>query len=93
MLLDMLMGLPILLPVYANLLTDPQGQNPPDLHTLRLAGWMVSGKRSKQREFQSRLQLLLKRPRDLTHALYTHQSGKFFVCGVLNTMLIPFTHL
>jgi hypothetical protein len=51
MLLDMLVECLVQLPELPRLLLDPQGQPHPDLTTLRLHAWRVSGESSRQLAF------------------------------------------
>ncbi len=70
--LSLLIDLPVLLPVRADIISSPQGLPHPWLSTLRLAAWHVSGKHFKQKEFQQLLRapsaLVKGRTRDLYDA-------------------------
>ena len=93
LLIQLSIELPILLPQSKQLLTGPEGVPHPDLATLRLAAWRVSGKTSKQQEFRSKLQTHVRLLCDLPQNRFIMLNGKRFVVGVLNGISIPLTRL
>ena len=84
---------PILLPTRRNLLQGPRGERHPDLGSLRLAAWRVSGETSKQREFQSKLQVPAWLLCDLPQKGFIRRNGAVLYAGANAGTRIPFTHL
>ena len=56
LLLEMLVDHPVRLPQFPGLVVDPLGETHPDLQTLSLTAWRVSGVHSRQLAFQQTLQ-------------------------------------
>ena len=55
MVLSLLVDLPLLIPVRPDVISSPQGLPHPGLNTLHLAAWHLSGKHTKEKEFQQQL--------------------------------------
>jgi hypothetical protein len=91
--LDLLVDLPILLPLQPDLLVNPAGESYPSLSTLHLAVWRLSGKRYKQEEFLRKLPQLLANPSEIALKHYTTRSGNVLFAGARNAISIPFTAL
>ena len=89
LLLGSLIEVPVLLPQSINLLRDPFGQ-PHPLHSLRLAGWKVSGEGSLQRAFRAKLQTSLQQAGVKEPTRHTSQRGPSGAAGVCNGIWIPF---
>ncbi len=69
------------------------GGDYPDLHTLRLATWRLSGDLSVGVEFRRMLQTRSAPPTDRLREICNMPSGSAFVAGAMDGVKIPFTRL
>ena len=92
-LLHLMVEAPVMLPQTDQLLSDPDGLPYPDLGTLRLAAWRLSGVRSRQQAFRRQLRQPWRLPCALPQGTSTIRSGGSFVAGVLYGVSIPFSPL
>jgi len=92
-LLQLVVDIPILLPIIPGLLTGPQGQEHPLVSnkTLLLASWRESGEIFLQKAYQDKLQPLSSLPGELQLRISTSHAGQNGWAGVINNKLIPFT--
>ncbi len=86
--LQLLIDLPVMLPERDGLLTGIDRVDYPDLHTLRLATWRLSGDLSIGVEFQHRLQTQSAPPIDRLHEICVTPSGSPFVAGAVDGVKI-----
>jgi hypothetical protein len=93
LILEMLVELPIRLPQTPSLLTGPDGDVYPDLSSLRLAAWRLSGKLYRQKEFLHRLQKLWHLPLDVRLGSFINENGTFLLAGAREGVSIPFIAL
>jgi len=94
-LLQLVVATSILLQTTTGLLRGPHGQEHPLVKnkTLLLAGWRESGKTSKQKSCQDKLQALSSLPRELQLRISTRPAGQSGWAGVINNKLIPFSQI
>ena len=90
-LMEMAVAIPILLPSYENLLSNPKREIHPLLEnrSLRLLAWKVSGKNYLQREFQKGLPISSPAQEEMEQDLITNRPGESSIIGVLGNRLIP----
>ncbi len=81
--------LPVLLPERDGLLTGVDGVDYPDLHTLRLAAWRLSGDLSVGVEFRHMLQTRSALPTDRLREICLTPSGSGFVAGAVDGVRSP----
>ncbi len=93
MVLQLLVGLPVLLPKVDGLIMGPDGVSHPNLHELHLAAWRLSGDLSIDEAFRERLLQPYAQLIDYQCTILTMPSGGPFLAGVLEGVRIPFTHL
>jgi hypothetical protein len=92
LLLQMLTREPILLPKQQNILLDPAGNKHPLVthSNLRLAAWLVSGNRLKQKEFHNKLPFSLNMQEQEEQYHLMSRPGENLIAGVANGKLIRF---
>jgi hypothetical protein len=97
LLLQMACEVPLRLPLKLDLLSQTLPQMGtlfhPDLKSLRLAAWKLTGVSSRVQVFRSRLSSQPWQPPDGLLASSTTPDGTRSVAGVVNGVLIPFGHL
>lgn len=93
LLLEMVVDLPILLPLSPMLLQGPEGDPHPSLQSLHLAAWRLSGKLYRQKEFQQLLQIPSPVSSVPAPKIYTLENGESLFAGARNKISIPFTVL
>jgi hypothetical protein len=92
-LLELVLDVPIKLPVLPDLLSQNNGQSlHPILQSLNLAVWKVSRTLSLQEGFQRRLQSFWIKLNENPPKSYIEQDYKFTKIGVLNGISIPLKH-
>ena len=93
--LEMTIHNPILLPQMLQLLSNPQGETHPLLNnnTLRLAAWLISGKKCSTQAFQNQLPSLSSMPELQAQEAITTQPGSTSLAGVTKNKLIHFNAL
>ncbi len=91
--LQLLCDLPVMLPERDGLLSGVDGADYPDLHTLRLAAWRLSGDLSVGAEFRRMLQTLSAPPTGRLREICITPSGSVFVAGAVDGVRIPFIRL
>ena len=91
-LLEMSINRPLLLPSRKDLLRNPKGESHPLIKngSMRLAAWLVSGRKCQQRRFQTRLPRLSGNLERRELELITTRPGESSVAGVVLDRLIPF---
>jgi len=97
LLLQMACEVPLLLPLKLGLLSQILPQKGtlfhPDLKSLRLAAWKLSGVSSRVQAFRNQLSVRPWQPRASLLGSSTTTDGTHSVAGVVDGMLIPFGHL
>ena len=93
LLLDLMVDLPILLPLRDYLLKGLDGLPHPSLKSLHLAAWRLSGNSCRRREFLKGLPKRLASPFGPAPRLYTSRNGDILYAGVLTGISIPFIAL
>ena len=90
-LMEMAVAIPVLLPSYENLLSNPKKEIHPLLgnHSLRLLAWKVSGKSYLQKEFRKELPISSPMQEELEQDLITNRPGESSIVGVVRKRLIP----
>ena len=88
-LLDLLVGHPLLLPRRADLLRDPFNRLHP-LKDLQLAAWRISGDSTQTKEYQQSLPSSSLLDGAKVQTKHTSQHGRDGIAGVINGRLIPF---
>ena len=91
LLMSMAIQVPLLLPVFPGLLSNPSGLVHPLLQdsSLKLVAWLVSGIDSWAQEFRRNLRASSSILAGKEHPRLTSQPGRGRVCGVVEGVWIP----